>query len=64
MDMNSYQRLLTIKEASHILQLTPITLYDIHKGTLRAVKFGRYYRILLEDLKVFIEKHTTDSYVK
>lgn len=59
---NSSDKLLTIKEAALWLKLTPITLYEyIRQGTLKAVKFGRYYRIVERDLLAFIDAHKTQG---
>lgn len=56
--MNQTYTVLTVKEAAEYLKLNPLTLYDyIRTGKLKTVKFGRYYRILEEDLKVFINAH-------
>ena len=61
--MNTFPQLLTIREASVILKLTPITIYAyIRKGKLSAVKFGRYYRISHDDLAAFIDRHKTEAY--
>lgn len=56
--MTQADTLLTVKEAALYLKLNPLTLYDyIRTGKLKAVKFGRSYRILEEDLKAFINAH-------
>lgn len=60
----STDQLLTVKEASRILKLTPLTLYEyIRRGTLQAVKLGRYYRIARVDLLKFIERHKTPTII-
>lgn len=57
-------QLLTVKEASSILKLTPLTLYEyIKSGKLRAIKFGRYYRISHLDLLQFINQNKTSIVV-
>lgn len=44
-------------EIAKLLQLNLLTIYDyIHQGHLRAVKFGRTYRIEEKDLEKFIKK--------
>lgn len=56
--------LLTVKETATYLKLNPLTVYEyIRRGHLRAVKFGRYYRIRAEDLQKFIESHSTGGVV-
>jgi len=60
--MNIDSNLITVKETANYLKLSPLTIYDyIHSGKLRAVKFGRYYRIDKIDLLRFINKHKTCS---
>ena len=50
--------MLTVKETATFLKLNPITIYDyIRIGSLPAVKFGRYYRIVKRDLVQFINAH-------
>lgn len=61
--MNQTDTLLTVKEAAVYLKLNPLTLYEyIRAGKLKAVKFGRYYRILEEDLKIFVNSHRTGGF--
>jgi excisionase family DNA binding protein len=56
--MDTLDRILTVKETADYLKLTPLTVYDyIRQGTLRAIKFGRYYRIQHTDLLKFIDEH-------
>ena len=58
--MSLYQ-LLTVKEAASQLKLSTLTIYEyIRVGKLRAIKFGRYYRITREDLTLFINTHKTE----
>lgn len=58
--LENSEKLLTIKEAASRLQLNPITLYGyIRQGQLKAVKFGRSYRIVEKDLFDFIESNKT-----
>lgn len=61
--MNQTDTLLTVKEAAVYLKLNALTLYEyIRAGKLKAVKFGRYYRILEEDLKIFVNSHRTGGF--
>lgn len=61
--MSPIKQLLTVKEAASLLKLTPLTLYEYIKlGKLRAIKFGRYYRISHDDLHAFIVNHKTNTY--
>mgnify|MGYP000865418867 CR=1 FL=1 len=47
----------TLDEAADILQLTKRTLYNYVKdGKLKAVKFGKYWRVTQENLEAFIEQ--------
>jgi excisionase family DNA binding protein len=57
--MNSqFDSVLTVKETAALLKLSPLTVYDyIRLGKLKAVRFGRYYRILNNDLLLFIDDH-------
>ena len=58
--MELYDKLLTVKETAELLQLNSLTVYEyIRKGTLNAVKLGRYYRVMYKDLMTFIESHKT-----
>ncbi len=52
------ETMLTVRQTAALLQLTPLTIYEyIRLGKLKAVKFGRYYRIRKEDLNDFINSH-------
>jgi excisionase family DNA binding protein len=58
--MKSVSNLITVKETASYLKLHPLTVYEyIHSGKLRAIKFGRYYRIDKVDLDRFINRHKT-----
>lgn len=58
--MNQKDTLLTVKETALYLKLNPLTVYDyIRAGKLKAVKFGRYYRVLQQDLNSFVNDHKT-----
>jgi len=49
---------LTAKEVANILKLNILTIYEyIRGGKLKAIKFGRTYRIEENDLDVFIREH-------
>lgn len=46
------------REIAVLLKLNIFTIYEyIRQGKLRAVKFGRSYRIEENDLKTFIKNH-------
>jgi excisionase family DNA binding protein len=52
-------KLLTVREAANILQITPETLRGyIHAGRLKAARFGRGFRIRTEDLQILINRNT------
>jgi len=47
----------TLDEVADILKLTKRTLYTyIKKGQLRAVKFGKYWRVTQEELESFLTR--------
>lgn len=47
---------LTPKEVAKALRLNLLTIYSyIHRGELPTIRFGRYYRISNNDLKIFIK---------
>ena len=49
---------LTVREVSHLLKLSELTLYKyIREGKLEAVEFGGHYRIGKTSLTNFIESH-------
>lgn len=49
----------TLKEVMDLLQVTQRTVYTyIKNGDLRAVKFGKYWRISHADLKDFMARGT------
>lgn len=51
---------LTTKEVADILKLNILTVYKyIGKNRLKAVKFGRTYRIEEKDLNKFVESNKT-----
>ena len=50
--------LLTAKEVANTLKLNILTIYEyIRTGKLKAIKFGRTYRIEEEYLDRFIKEH-------
>jgi putative molybdopterin biosynthesis protein len=52
-------KLIKPREVADLLKLNLLTIYEyIRQGKLRAVKFGRNYRIHEEDLEEFIRSHT------
>lgn len=51
-------RFLTAKEVASTLKLNILTVYEyIRNGKLRAIKFGRSYRVEEKDLDKFIKEH-------
>lgn len=49
---------LTAKEVANTLKLNILTVYEyIRNGKLRAIKFGRSYRVEEKDLDRFIKEH-------
>ncbi len=58
--MDRTKRLLTPGEVAEILQVHTLTVYGyIKNGRLDAVRLGRTYRILPDDLDRFIESNRT-----
>ena len=56
--MNSNGNLLTPEQVAALLQIHVLTVYSyIRRGKLDAVRLGRSYRILPEDLALFIESN-------
>ena len=56
--MYNDEELLTVQEVARYLRLNPLTIYDyIRAGKLKAVKFGRSYRVVYRDLIEFIDNH-------
>lgn len=50
--------LLTAKEVANVLKLNILTIYEyIRTGKLKAIKFGRTYRIEERYLDNFIKEH-------
>ena len=47
---------MTPQEIADLLKLNVMTIYEyIRAGTLKAIKFGRSYRVLVKDFEKFIE---------
>jgi len=47
---------MTPQEIADLLKLNVMTVYEyIRTGALKAIKFGRSYRILIRDFEKFIE---------
>ena len=60
MENNNTKHFLTPKEVAKELQLNTLTVYGYIKNKkLTAVKMGRNYRVLEEDLEKFIESNKT-----
>ena len=56
--MNDNNNLLTPEQVAEILQVHVLTIYGyIRKGKLDAVRLGRNYRIIPEELTRFIESN-------
>jgi DNA binding domain, excisionase family len=52
--------LYTIDEIKELLKITPRTLYNyIKRGSLKAIKIGKYWRVKRSDLEEFLSKGTT-----
>jgi excisionase family DNA binding protein len=50
--------LLTPEEVAKILQVHVLTVYSyIRRGNLEAIRLGRSYRIIPQDLELFIESN-------
>jgi excisionase family DNA binding protein len=53
---------LTAQEVAQMLKLNIMTIYEyIREGRLKAIKFGRNYRILLKDFEKFIDEQRVKS---
>lgn len=53
---------LTVKEVAKLLKLNTLTVYDyIRAGKLKAVRFGRTYRIQENDFSQFVNAHQVHS---
>ena len=60
MDVNN--NLLTPEQVAGILQINVLTVYSyIKQGKLDAIRLGRTYRIVPDDLELFIEANRIDK---
>jgi excisionase family DNA binding protein len=51
-------RLLTAKDAAEMLQIPKAHVYElVRRGELPATRFGKYVRLPLRDLRIWIERH-------
>ncbi|MFQ5996604.1 MAG: helix-turn-helix domain-containing protein [Dehalococcoidales bacterium] len=56
--MKGNSSLLTPEQVAQILQVHVLTIYNyIQRGQLDAVRLGRHYRVIPEDLTRFIESN-------
>ena len=56
--MSEIKSLLTAEDVAEILQIHVLTVYNyIRQGTLKALRFGRNYRVTPDDLVIFIESN-------
>jgi excisionase family DNA binding protein len=52
--------LLTLHEVADLLKVKEATVRTwINNGSLRAIKFGREWRVAYKDLEFFVETHAT-----
>lgn len=52
----------TVAEAADLMSISRSRLYElIHAGQIQSVKFGRSRRITEEQMRVFLERHETES---
>lgn len=50
----------TTHEIAELFKISEATVRSrIHDGDLRAVRFGREYRVAAKDLEAFVEAHAT-----
>ena len=63
--MTDTKQLMTPEQVSEILQVHILTVYEyIRTGRLNAVRLGRNYRILPEDLNLFLETNRVKVMIK
>ena len=56
------KRILKVKEVAELLKLNILTVYEyVRDGKLKAIRFGRSYRIEEKDLEKFIREHKVKS---
>ena len=52
--------LMTTHEISELLKVSEATVRSwIHEGELRAIRFGREFRVAVKDLEAFVNAHET-----
>lgn len=50
----------TVHEIAELLKISEATIRSwIHDGELRAVRFGREFRVSAKDLEAFVDEHAT-----
>ncbi len=60
--MNVNKNLLTPEQVAGILQVHVLTVYSyIRRGKLEAIRLGRSYRIIPEDLELFIDSNRIEK---
>ena len=60
--MKGNGNLLTPEQVAEILQVHVLTVYGyIRQGKIDAVRLGRSYRVIPEDLTLFIESNRTNT---
>lgn len=53
---------LTTHEIAELLKVSEATVRTwIHEGELRAIRFGREFRVAVKDLEWFVNAHATQS---
>jgi len=56
--VETQERLLTPQEVAQHLGVSPYTVGEMaRKGTLPAVRVGRFLRFTLEDVRKYVERH-------
>lgn len=51
---------MTTQEIAELLKVSEATVRNwIHMGRLRAVRFGREFRVAVKDLEAFVNAHAT-----
>ena len=59
------QPFMTTHEISELLKVSEATVRTwIHEGELRAIRFGREFRIAVKDLETFVNAHSTRHVAK
>lgn len=54
--------LMTTHEIAELLKVSEATVRTwIHEGQLRAIRFGREFRVAVKDLEAFVNAHATRS---